>query len=181
MEFHALSIAAVVLMVSTAGCVADGPRTSLGDELPHFSGTDVDGNPFDSNALDGEISVLHFLAVGAEGEPELGLESIKAIAANVSDVPGVAFVTIYFTVDHPNSPQKEWDEEGRAHNVSWPVLPDTRARIISKLSVGGYGPTSAVVVDREGLVRVVTNDSADCLQQAIHDINENRGHFGLVC
>ena len=174
-------VVAVVSAAATAGCLEDGPRTGIGDKMPHFSGVDADGQPFDSDELDGQIAVVHFLTAGSEGEPELGLQAMAGVLANARDVPDVTLLTIYGSFQQGHTPQQDWDANGRSFNVSWRVLLDSDDRIYQDLGLGPHGPTSAVVFDRHGVLRMTTGDSVSCLERAIRDIHLDPSYFGGIC
>ncbi|MBI4889214.1 MAG: SCO family protein [Acidobacteria bacterium] len=164
------------------GCLSSG-LPEIG-QVPAFTLTGEDGQPFQSNAeLAGKIWVADFFFTTCNGPCPRMTALMKRVQEATREFPEVQLVS--FTVDPKNdTPEKLREYAGRFRYdaARWHFLTGDPAEL-TKLSdstfhLGGLGPehgTRFALVDRKGRIRAYyeTSDSA-AIRQLVEDITKLR-------
>jgi len=171
---HRILIAALSLLpFSTLGQTtapdARGFVVSVGDAVPDFTLTDLDGTEYSRESLMGTPYVLQFTAswcsVCRAEMPHLESEVWQAY----KDREG-GFVLLGVDYDEPQTQVRAFAEQMR---VTYPMCPDDAGAVFHSMAAKKSGVTRNVVVDRQGNIAMLTRlfDEAE-FQTMVERLNE---------
>ena len=131
---------------------ARGYIVQVGDPIPNFELTDLDGNEYSRESLMGTPYVLQFTAswcsVCRAEMPHLESEVWQAY----KDREG-GFVLLGVDYDEPITKVRAFAEQMR---VTYPMCPDDAGAVFHSIAAKKSGVTRNVVVDRQGNIAMLT-------------------------
>jgi peroxiredoxin len=142
---------------------------SVGDAVPDFTLTDLDGTEYSRESLMGTPYVLQFTAswcsVCRAEMPHLESEVWQAY----KDREG-GFVLLGVDYDEPQTQVRAFAEQMR---VTYPMCPDDAGAVFHSIAAKKSGVTRNVVVDRQGNIAMLTRlfDAAE-FQTMVELLNE---------
>ena len=145
---------ASLLTLSSWGQTSDarGYIVQVGDPMPNFELTDLDGNEYSRESLMGTPYVLQFTAswcsVCRAEMPHLESEVWQAY----KDREG-GFVLLGVDYDEPLTQVRAFAEQMR---VTYPMCPDDAGAVFHSIAAKKSGVTRNVVVDRQGNIAMLT-------------------------
>ena len=156
MTFRILIAALALLPFSTLGQpTTPDPRgfvVKVGDAVPDFTLTDLDGTEYSRESLLGTPYVLQFTAswcsVCRAEMPHLEAEVWQAY----KDREG-GFVLLGVDYDEPQTQVRAFAEQMR---VTYPMCPDDAGAVFHSIAAKKSGVTRNVVVDRQGNIAMLT-------------------------
>lgn len=171
---HRILIAALALLPysilgQTTTPDSRGFVVSVGDAVPDFTLTDLDGNDYSRESLMGTPYVLQFTAswcsVCRAEMPHLESEVWQAY----KDREG-GFVLLGVDYDEPPTQVRAFAEQMR---VTYPMCPDDAGAVFHSIAAKKSGVTRNVVVDRQGNIAMLTRlfDEAE-FQTMVELLNE---------
>ena len=147
-------LVASLLTLSSWGQTPDarGYIVQVGDPMPNFELTDLDGNEYSRESLMGTPYVLQFTAswcsVCRAEMPHLESEVWQAY----KDREG-GFVLLGVDYDEPLTQVRAFAEQMR---VTYPMCPDDAGAVFHSIAAKKSGVTRNVVVDRQGNIAMLT-------------------------
>jgi peroxiredoxin len=136
--------AGVTLACGRAALPRSSPSKHLGEPIPAFTGTTVNGSEYDSNSSLGMVLVVQFFALSCEScshalvdAGELYADHRELVMVGVSLDPSIQSARGLVT----------------RHSLKFPVLFDPEGSVAERLGV--EGPKVGLAVDRRGILRWV--------------------------
>ena len=157
------------LNAQTQAVDARGFIVRVGDPIPEFSLTDLDGTEYSRTLLLGTPYVLQFTAswcsICRAEMPHLESEVWQAY----KDREG-GFVLLGVDYDEPQTQVRAFAEQ---MNVTYPMCPDDDGAVFHSIAAKKSGVTRNVVVDRQGNIAMLTRlfDEAE-FQTMVELLNE---------
>lgn len=127
-----------------------GYIVKVGDVMPEFSLTDVDGVTHSNASLEGKTYVLQFTAswcgVCRKEMPHLEKEVWQTFKDR-------DFILLGVDLDEPAQKVKDFAE---AMDITYPIAPDDQGQVFYSIAAPKSGVTRNVVVDENGMIRYLT-------------------------
>ena len=159
-----------VVLAQSAAPDARGFIVAVGDEVPDFELTDLDGQVHSRASLLGSVYVLQFTAswcsVCRAEMPHLESEVWQAFKNRPT-----GFTLLGVDLDEPAGRVADFAAK---MNVTYPMCPDVSGEVFYSIAGPKTGVTRNVVVDREGriamLTRLFDEDEFDRMVEVIDDL-----------
>ncbi|HOQ44661.1 MAG TPA: SCO family protein [Bryobacteraceae bacterium] len=176
MKYSGLILACALL----AGCASRKPLPVLG-QVPEFTLTAQDGEPFDSKSLEGKIWVSDFIFTTCPGPCPRMSSQMRWVGQQVADLPDVRLVSFTVDPEHDTPPVlAEYAKRFGADPGQWHFLtgPSSVLQHIDRegFKLGGVDgslthSTRFVLVDRQRRIRgYYHTDDDEGLKQLVSDI-----------
>ena len=124
----------------------------VGDDMPSFELTDLNGKVHSKESLSGKVYVLQFTAswcsVCRAEMPHLEQEVWQAYQDN-----GEGFMLLGVDYDEP---EEKVSTFAASTGVTYPMCPDPKGQVFSLIAAPKSGVTRNVVVDKEGRIAMLT-------------------------
>lgn len=130
--FLLLALAAMVIIPSSTGVKADGPKLPIGTQLEHFSLNDVSGKAMATKDNQGSKGTLYIFLSAQCPVVKAYIGRIQAIAKDY-EAKGIKVIGINSNDTEINSKDKPtWIKDDTAENFPFPMLLDTGNKIADK-------------------------------------------------
>lgn len=147
-----LLILSTLMSASDAFAQTDdrGYIVHIGDVMPEFTLTDIDGISYTNASLRGKTYVLQFTAswcgVCRKEMPHLEEEIWQVFQDR-------DFILLGVDLDEP---EEEVRDFAAAMNITYPIAPDEGGKVFYSIAAPKSGVTRNVVVDENGVIRYLT-------------------------